>query len=278
MTRRPFLKWAGGKTRLADEIRAHVAPDARRLIEPFVGSGAVALNLGFDSALLGDTNADLISLFQIVCRSPRRFTAACAREFTPATNTATAYAQRRAEFSATRDPLRQAVLFFYLNRHGYNGLCRYNRRGHFNVPFGRHARPYFPRTELRHFARTLQRASFVRADFRVLMAQAGEGDFVYCDPPYAPPAGRARSFNTYAAGGFSAQDQRDLADAARAAATRGACVVISNHDSPFTRALYGDATEIRRVTMPRAISRRADQRKPAHELLAVYAPRATLKL
>jgi DNA adenine methylase len=247
------------------------------LIEPFVGSGAVALNLGFDSALLGDTNADLISLFQIVGRAPQRFITACAREFAPATNSATAYAQRRAEFNATRDPFRRAVLFVYLNRHGYNGLCRYNRRGHFNVPFGRHARPYFPRAELRHFARTLQTEKFVRADFRGLIAQAGEGDFIYCDPPYAPPAGRARSFTAYAAVSFSAQDQRDLADAARAAAQRGACVVISNHDSPFTRALYQDATEIRRVTMPRAISRRADRRKPARELLAIYAPHATLK-
>ena len=277
MTRRPFLKWAGGKTHLIPTLRALVPSGARRLVEPFVGSVAVALNLGFESALLGDINADLISLFQIVCRDPRRFIAACAREFTPPTNAATAYALRRAEFNATRDPLRRAVLFVYLNRHGYNGLCRYNRHGHFNVPFGRHARPYFPHAELLHFTRLLRRASFVQADFRVLMAQAVEGDFVYCDPPYAPPAGRTRSFTTYAAGGFSAQDQCDLADAARGAAQRGACVVISNHDSPLTRALYRDAAEIRRLTMPRSISRRTDRRTPACELLAIYAPRATLK-
>lgn len=246
--------------------------DARRLIEPFVGSGAVALNLRLGSALLGDTNADLISLFQIVCRAPQRFITACAREFVSATNNASAYAQRRAEFNATRDPLRRAVLFVYLNRHGYNGLCRYNRRGEFNVPFGRHVRPYFPRAELHHFARTLRRATFVQADFRGLMAQASEGDFVYCDPPYAPPTGRTRSFTTYAAGGFSAQDQRDLANACRAAAQRGAFIVISNHDSRFTRDLYHGATTIRLLTVPRTISRAVNRRRSARELLVTYGP------
>lgn len=272
MTRRPFLKWAGGKTLLIPAIRAHVPTDPKRLIEPFAGSGAVALNLSFPTKIIGDANADLISLFQIVCRRPRQFIAACAREFIASTNTAIAYAERRAEFNATREPFRRARLFVYLNRHGYNGLCRYNRRGEFNVPFGRHARPYFPREELRHFATTLRAATFVRADFRTLLAQAGPGDFVYCDPPYAPTADRRDGFTAYAPGGFSAQDQRDLAAACRAAAGRGARVLISNHDSPFTRDLYHDATAMQSVMVRRAISRSGDRRQPARELLITYSP------
>lgn len=174
-------------------------------------------------------------------------------------------------------PLRRACLFVYLNRHGYNGLCRYNRRGEFNVPFGRHARPYFPREELRHFATTLRAATFVRADFRPLLAQAEPGDFVYCDPPYAPAADRGHGFTAYAPGGFSPQDQHDLAEACRAAAIRGACVLISNHDTPFIRDLYRDATAIRRIAVRRSISRRADRRRPARELLITYSPKcATL--
>ncbi len=244
------------------------------MIEPFAGSGAVALNLGFASAVLGDTNADLITLFRLVRRAPRRFLAACAREFGPATNTAPAYAARRQEFNATREPFRRAVLFVYLNRHGYNGLCRYNRRGGFNVPFGRHARPYFPRAEIVRFASVLRRAKFVQADFRALLAAAGPGDFVYCDPPYAAAAGHCAGFTAYAPGGFTVPDHRDLADAARAAARRGACVVISNHDSPFTRDLYRDATALRALAVPRTISRNANRRRPVRELLITYAPEA----
>lgn len=242
------------------------------MIEPFAGSGAVALNLAVPTKIIGDANADLISVFQIVCRHPRHFITACAREFAPATNNSAAYAERRAEFNATREPFRRAVLFVYLNRHGYNGLCRYNRRGEFNVPFGRHARPYFPRAELRHFATALRAAMFAVADFRTLLAQAGPGDFVYCDPPYAPTAERRDGFTAYAPGGFSAQDQRDLAQACRAAAGRGACVLISNHDSPFTRNLYHDATAMQSVMVRRAISRSGDRRQPVRELLITYSP------
>ncbi|MBL9185859.1 MAG: Dam family site-specific DNA-(adenine-N6)-methyltransferase [Opitutaceae bacterium] len=275
---RSFLKWAGGKTRLLPAIRSHVPTETKRLIEPFAGSGAVALNLDVPTKIIGDANADVISLFQIVCRHPRRFIVACSREFVPTTNNSAAYAERRAEFNASRDPFRRACLFVYLNRHGYNGLCRYNRRGEFNVPFGRHTRPYFPREELRHFAAALRDATFVRADFRALLAQAGPGDFVYCDPPYAPTADRRDGFTAYAPGGFSAQDQRDLAEACRAAAGRGACVLVSNHDTPLIHDLYGDATAIRRIAVRRSISRRADRRRPARELLITYLPKcATLE-
>lgn len=258
-------------------VRAQVPQNTRRLIEPFVGSGAVALNLGFGSSsgsgrnLLSDANTDLIAVFRELQRNPHRFIAACAREFTPANNTADAYYRRRAEFNASRDPVRRACLFVYLNRHGYNGLCRYNACGEFNVPFGRHARPYFPCAEMRQFATRLHQVRFVCADFREILAQAGAGDFVYCDPPYCPAGATAR-FAEYAPGGFSLEDHRDLARHCRATAHRGACVVISNHDTAFTRRLYRDATSKMSLTVPRTISRRGDGRKPARELLVIYRP------
>ena len=139
-------------------------------------------------------------------------------------------------------------------------------------PFGRHVRPHFPRIEMQRFVTVLRRAAIVRADFRDILARARYGDFVYCDPPYSP-SGAAAGFTTYAPAGFTTQDHRDLAECCAAAARRGAHVLISNHDSAFTRDLYRGATSIRAVTMPRTISRRADRRKPARELLICYAPR-----
>ena len=271
---RPFLKWAGAKTRLIAAIRPTVPGNANRLIEPFAGSGAVALNLGFARTLLADANRDLVDVYRDLRRGGEKFIDRCAALFTPESNTAAVFYARRAEFNATRDRPRKAALFVYLNRHGYNGLCRYNSRGGFNVPFGRYVAPYFPRKELRAFRALLKRCDLRCADFRAVLAEAGAGDFVYCDPPYVPATATA-NFTAYARASFGAAEQRELAEACRAARDRGAAVVISNHDTRETRALYHDATECRRLLVSRHISCKGTKRKKARELLAIYRPAHT---
>ena len=107
-----------------------------------------------------------------------------ARElFVPETNCAEVYYQFREEFNKSQDPFRRAVLFLYLNRYGYNGLCRYNLRGEFNVPFGRYKKPYFPEAELYHFAEKAQNAFFYCESYADSMARADDASVVYCDPP-----------------------------------------------------------------------------------------------
>ena len=269
--KRPFLKWAGGKTRLVPAIRALAPAEARRLIEPFAGGGAVALNLPAPATILADASDDLISVYRELKRDGARFIAQCAALFTPAANSAGVYYQRRAEFNATKNRRRKACLFLYLNRHGYNGLCRYNARGGFNVPFGRHAAPRFPREELKAFQTRLKSCRLATADFRTVLTQAGPGDFVYCDPPYVPVSATAH-FTAYAKTAFGPREQADLAACCRAATRRGAHVVISNHDTAATRALYADADELRGLAVPRQISCVGTGRRAARELLVVYRP------
>ncbi len=268
---RPFLKWAGAKTRLVAAIRATAPPQTRRLIEPFAGSGAVALNLGFERNLLADTNADLIEIYRELKRSGEQFIATCEKFFTPRHNTAKTYYALRTQFNASTDHRHKAALFVYLNRHGYNGLCRYNARGGYNVPFGRYDAPYFPRKEMENFRRLLARCTLRRADFRSILAAAGDGDFVYCDPPYVPASATA-NFTAYARGGFGSHDQANLLAACLAATRRGACVAISNHDTPETRRLYAEADEIISLSVARHISRNGRKRTRAKELLVVYRP------
>ncbi len=268
---RPFLKWAGAKTRLIPAIRPTVPAKARRLIEPFAGSGAVALNLDFDHTLLADANRDLVDVYRELRRGGEKFIARCAALFTTEGNTAAVFYARRTEFNTTRDRPRKAALFVYLNRHGYNGLCRYNSRGGFNVPFGRYVAPYFPRKELRAFRALLKRCDLRCADFRAVLAEAGPGDFVYCDPPYVPATATA-NFTAYARAGFGAAEQRELAAGCRAARARGATVVISNHDTRETRRLYREAAECRSLLVSRHISCKGAKRKKVRELLAIYRP------
>jgi DNA adenine methylase len=268
---RPFLKWAGGKTRLVATIREVVPRSATRLVEPFVGGGAVALNLGLPAALLADTNPDLIEVYARLQESAENFIAECAELFVAENNMAAAYYARREEFNATTDRRRRATLFVYLNRHGYNGLCRYNARGGFNVPFGRYKAPRLPGEEMRAFAAVLRACVLRRADFRAVLVEAGAGDFVYCDPPYVPASATA-NFTGYAPGGFTARDQGDLVAGCAAAARRGACVVLSNHDTPETRELYRGADECRELLVARRISCNIAARRPARELLAIFRP------
>ena len=169
---RAFLKWAGGKYPLLDDIKKHL-PKGECLIEPFVGAGSVFLNTDFSRYILADINSDLISLYNIVKLRTDEYVEEARKLFTPENNNPDVYYQFRAEFNQSQDPFRRALLFLYLNRHGYNGLCRYNLRGEFNVPFGRYKRPYFPQDELYHFAEKAQNAEFYCLSYEECMELAG---------------------------------------------------------------------------------------------------------
>jgi len=264
---KPFLKWAGGKYRLLSHIRRRL-PAGRRLIEPFVGSGAVFLNTDYPEYILADINADVIALYQILQDHGDEFIAYCKSMFIPENNTPERYYELRAEFNAAHDMFRRAALFVYLNRHGYNGLCRYNRKGRFNVPFGRYPKPYFPEREMQYFAQKAAQATFVCEDFRSVMAHAERGDVIYCDPPYVPLS-RTANFRGYAAGGFSWEAQVDLARLATELSQRGIPVLISNHATEFTSSAYAAAAQ-ERIEVRRVISCDGANRATATEVLALF--------
>lgn len=265
---RPFLKWAGNKYRIMDHIQG-MLPDGRRLVEPFAGSGAVFMNTDYPEYLLADNNADLISLYQILAEQGEDFIDRCSRLFRDATNKEEYYYRRRDEFNRTSDEQRKAALFIYLNRHGYNGLCRYNASGGFNVPFGRYKKPYFPADELYAFHLKSRHARFMHMDFTSVFTSLKTGDVVYCDPPYVPLS-KSSNFTTYSAGGFDLDQQNLLAQLANQARQCNIPVLISNHNTRFTRKAYKGADNIKQLKVRRFISCNGQQRQPASELLALF--------
>lgn len=242
----------------------------RRLIEPFAGSAAVFLNTEYEENIVADSNADLIQLYLHLVNEGETFIDYCRTLFGPHGNTRERYYELRTDFNKTADLRRRAALFLYLNRHCYNGLCRYNSRGAFNTPFGRYIEPRFPAAEMRSFITAARRATFVHAGFRDSMELARRGDAVYCDPPYVPLS-RTAYFTDYDVDGFDWQDQEDLVETASRLARRGVQVVISNHDTESIRRLYGDAgARIEYFSVQRNISRDTSRRERVGELLAVF--------
>lgn len=265
---RPFLKWAGGKFRLLPKILHHL-PHGKKLIEPFAGSGVVFLNADYDRYLLADINPDLINLFNDVKKGKSSFIHYCAGFFTEQHNTEQRFYELREHFNQLTAGRERSALFLYLNRHGYNGLCRYNRSGGFNVPFGRYKRPYFPGHELEVFAKKAQRAEFRCQGFHKSFANTRKGHVVYCDPPYLPWSLTA-NFTSYSQKEFSLDNQHELAMEAGRVAQRGVPVLISNHDTKFARLIYDKATTVDSFPVRRFISCDGKGRNNAQELLALY--------
>ena len=293
---KPFLKWAGGKSKLVPQILDALLGEDRsghrkRLVEPFVGSGALVMGISQDERadrffgyVCSDVNSDLIHLYRHLAADPEGFVE-LARSFFEGgvNNNVDDYIRLRSVFNETPmgDRLRSA-LFVYLNRHCFNGLCRYNSTGGFNVPFGRGANartgqspppPGFPGDAMLCFAETSRRVEWRAQDFDAAFREVRSGDVVYCDPPYSPLSVTA-SFSAYATGAFTDQDHGRLADLARAAADEhGATVVVSNHWSEDIQSrLYSDADDVVRLSVARSVSAASTSRVEAQELLAVYRP------
>lgn len=266
---RPFLKWAGGKFRLVERIKA-VLPPGKRLIEPFVGSGAMFLNTEYPAYLLADTNPDLINLYCHLQNEGEAFITYCRDFFRLETNEKESYYDLRTQFNQTTDRREKAALFVYLNKHCFNGLCRYNSKGQFNVPFGLYKQPYFPETEMRFFWQKAQQAEICQGTFVETMAAATPGDVVYCDPPYHALS-KTANFTSYSDTPFGWEQQKQLADMARELAGRGIPVLISNHNTDEIRALYAGA-QITEFFVQRFISCDGSNRNKAPELLAYFAP------
>jgi DNA adenine methylase len=267
---KPFLKWAGSKFNCVETI-LNSFPPAKRLVEPFTGSGVIFVNSNYPKYLLAEKNKDLIALFRALQAEGTRFIDYCATFFSDENNCAEKYYEFRQQFNQCTDIKHKAALFLYLNRHGYNGLCRYNKSGLYNVPFGRHHKPYFPRLEMDYFYQKCKDAHFIEDDFRQTFAQTQPGDLIYCDPPYVPLSPNSKPF-LYTGKEFNEQDQIDLACLAKENARRGITVIISNHDTAFTRYHYRDS-EIISFRVSRTISCQIDNRYPVQELVAIFSGR-----
>lgn len=265
---RPFLKWAGNKYRIIERVKK-ILPEGKCLIEPFAGSAAVFLNTDYERYIINDNNPDLIHLYNILKNDGASFINKCRYYFSPKYNDEEQYYKLRKKFNDTRDPYKRAVLFVYLNRHGYNGLCRYNLKGGYNVPFGRYKSPYFPEKEMMVFHGKAAKADFILSGFEQVIQAAQKGDVIYCDPPYVPLSSSA-NFTSYSTGGFNLEEQQQLADLANKTSAKGIPILISNHNTAFTRKAYNNANKITKFHVQRFISCNGKKRGTAGELLALF--------
>lgn len=297
-TARPVLKWAGGKTQLLPQIRRFYPPSFDGYFEPFVGSGAVFLDLYNRGRLAGrrvrltDGNRDLIGCYQAIRDSVDEVIGhlELLAEGHHTLGPAHYYEVRDAQFNPARARLRQeatspegrpgysprlAAMLIYLNKTGYNGLFRLNSQGGFNVPAGRYVNPRICDPEnLRRVSEALATPEVTLAcrPFKDACRAARPEDFIYLDPPYAPLSRTAR-FTAYTAGGFSPDDQRRLQTTVIRLVTKGCWVLMSNSTAPDISELYESDTALgagltaHRILARRAINSRSTGRRPVEEYL-----------
>jgi len=250
----PPLKWAGGKRWLLPRLEPLWREHAhRRLVEPFCGGLAVTLGLRPRRALLNDANPHLINFYEQI-KNGLRLTIEARND------AATYYAHRecfnRLIGEGRAESGEAAQLFYYLNRTGYNGLCRFNGTGGFNVPFGRYATINYVR-DFEPYRALFGSWKFSSGDFESLKLRPT--DFIYADPPYDV------EFTAYSAGGFSWEDQQR---AAEWLARHPGPVVLSNQATPRVVRLYKHlGFTLRYAAAPRRISCTGD-RAPTAEVVA----------
>jgi DNA adenine methylase len=263
----PVIKWVGGKTKLLPELLARLPDRFGRYFEPFAGGAALFFRVAPKSAVLADSNTDLINLYRAIAHDVASVIKRLAYHRTH--HSETHYYEMREKWNQQRptwNAAERAAAFIYLNKTCFNGLWRVNRAGDFNVPIGRYTDPPICVPDaLRAAHDVLARAELVNADYRSAVSTAVRGDFIYFDPPYDPLTPTA-NFTSYTANVFGPDQQKELAETARTLVARGCKVMLSNSDTPFIRSIYKGFT-IDRVKCSRAINSNAAKRGDVDEVI-----------
>ncbi|HRC63440.1 MAG TPA: DNA adenine methylase, partial [Dehalococcoidia bacterium] len=283
VTARPFLKWAGGKSQLLPELVRRSPRRIETYYEPFLGGAALFFALSSDPeraprrAVLNDLNGQLMTTYGVVRDEPEALVAALERlqeQYACADD-----AGRAALYYRIRDEHRRAVgveiaaRVIFLNKTCFNGLFRVNRRGEFNVPFGRYKSPrILDREGLLAASQALRGVELRSADFEGACADAGSGDFVYFDPPFHPLSATS-NFTAYTERDFGRAEQIRLKRCIDGLTSRGVAVMLSNSPHPWIRGGYEFAGyDIDEVQARRAINSRGDGRGPIGEILVSNQP------
>lgn len=275
---KPFLRWAGGKRRLAALIITAIPKSFQdskgKYFEPFVGGGALMFALGNPTSpmylsggriRINDSNPDLIAAYRMVKTDVEgliKRLKALSRD-----TSKEAFEKIRAQNPS--DTLGQAARFIYLNKTCFNGLWRVNSEGKFNVPWGKLKNPMILDEKILFACHTrLLRSRITCGNFKDAVQDAKEGDVVYFDPPYLPISDSS-SFSKYSKDDFGYEDHVQLAKTIGSLSKRGVRVILSNSDTRLSRELFGRVLELRQIPMNRSISASASSRKPVMELLGV---------
>ena len=259
---RPFLKWAGGKTQLLPELLARMPANLGTYHEPFVGGGALFFATGESRAVLADANEELVNCYEVVRDRVDDLIAALGCHV----NEPEYFYEVRATDVRSMTSIQRASRFIYLNRTCFNGLYRVNAKDEFNTPFGRYKNPRIcDESVLRAASEALQGVTLVAAGYLESLRNAGEGDFVYLDPPYVPISKNA-DFKRYTREQFRDSDQRQLALEFRRLAGIGCRVMLSNSWHPMIENLYEGFT-IEMVEARRLVNCDASKRGPIAEAI-----------
>lgn len=267
---KPILKWVGGKTQLLEPIRSLLPQKIRNYYEPFIGGASVFLNLASCGVIEGDSylndlNPELINLYTIIRDCPEGLKEELDKLVSKGL-TQEAYYEIRA--ACPTGSAEKAARTLYLNKCGFNGLFRMNRKGQFNTPWGKRERvTFFDPANLLSCSQLLQKSVLTTGDFSLLAGGAGPGDVVYVDPPYVPLSATS-SFQSYTSDGFGLENQKRLAKWCRELVSRGVHVLASNSDTPTVRELYSDF-KIHVAPARRNINSKGTGRGPVNELLMV---------
>lgn len=264
---RPFLKWAGGKSKLIQQYSPYFPQEFKNYYEPFLGGGAVFFNLLPSSAILTDINPDLINTYLVVQNHVddlivllQEHQARHCKEY---------YYQVRDRTYTSQ--VEKAARLIYLNKTCFNGLYRENRSGKFNVPIGRYKNPNIcPADLLRCASNNLKYSQIeVRSFDAVLEYAIGRDDFVYFDPPYHPLS-YTSNFTSYSRYAFGENEQIKLRDTFAQLAKRGVKVMLSNSDCPFIRDIYS-GFKIYSISADRSINSNASKRGKILEVVILSA-------
>lgn len=285
---KPFLKWAGGKTQLINEIKKWLPPPDEATfttyIEPFAGSGALLFHVlatypNLENVFLNDLNTDLINVYSCIklevedtIQQLKKLADSfrVLKDDEPAKKTF--YYEQREIFNK-RDQVDtvQAAIFIFLNRTCFNGLYRVNRSDKFNVPMGSYKNPMICDTEnLRLVSRALQKVQLLNGDFEEILPHVNGSTLIYLDPPYKP-LNTTSLFNNYASTPFDDKEQNRLLEFCNKLDTSGASWILSNSDPiidgmPFFDSLYENYC-LKRVSARRSINSKASARGELNELL-----------
>ena len=270
----PVLKWAGGKTQLLEELMSKVPQTYNTYFEPFIGAGAFFLSLKPKSAVINDTNEQLINLYQQLKHSPSEIISivnsldevACDKNY---------YYKIRERYnqkitSKELDP-ECAALMIWINKHCFNGLYRVNSQGFFNVPYNNKVTgKSLDKDNVEAISRFLkeQNVTILCSDFENACKKVSPGDFVYLDSPYVPESSSA-DFTDYTKTGFSYEDHDRLADLFVRLDKLGAYVMLSNNDVPLVRELYREYN-IEPLEVKRLINRNAAKRSGKEVIVTNY--------
>lgn len=270
----PFVKWAGGKRQLLAQIRERMPREYNRYYEPFIGGGAIVFDLLPENALINDINEALINAYVQIRENVDSFLDSINRIDSAIGEDGKAYYYSmrnlyNMKLEKMEYDIELAALFVFLNKHCFNGLYRVNSKGLFNVPYNNSKRVSYDEESIRMTSDYLKKVTITTGDFEDACRNAGRGDFVFLDSPYAPL--NPTSFESYTKEGFTLESHERLARLYDELTERGCYCMLTNHNTELIEQLYGNkGYTISVVNVKRMINSDANNRKGQEVIICNY--------